>query len=481
MYLLLDIDNDLRCRINARAKALYGINPLVEKTEFMEAEFVRRKARRNGKGSRESEFPGFTFGPDLVSKLFSVQNADRLNEVNAAGTLLINTLQAVCSTTGGEHSREAATALNSAFRDSKIGPRPFIEALRILSADSGVMEAINLAMKDYDQAVETDSITPLTNTATNSPTNAGSRRPSRTEGSPSSFLHASGLRGGAANGYSIGNHYQSSDAIKALNAATLILSDIAEGSSSHYVTPYGKPPSRNGGVNGLIDTNSGQTKESIEPNTSDPANPAKPLTKSQIDALLEFANGGSLMDNDDDDSVPDALDDTTEPEDQETTPQPDFDINATLQRIITELTADQSGGRDQLGFPLATSQADKAAALQRLFAEAGISINTVLPAAQAHATSQLYAHLSNRAHKFPTSGGINPLYASAFGNTAQMTQRMLSRPVNVNQPLQTAPSASRGNVVGPPARGSRGKSTEEIRKIREYGFPPLPGSRPGFN
>lgn len=481
MHFRLDFDNDLRCRINTRAKALYGINPSVEKTKFMETEFERRKARRNSKESRE-ESSRFTFGPEIVGKLFSAQGTDRPKDVNAAGILLINTLQGMRSKIDAKSNNEATTALSIALRDSNISARPFIKALHILSADSGIMDAINLALEGHDRATDADpGITTSADTATTSPTDAGSRRTSRTKKSPSSFLHASGLRGGGANGYSIENHYQSKDAIKALNAATLILSDIAEGSSGHYVTPYGNPPPTNGSMNGSINTNGGQTKESIEPNTADQANAAKPLTKSQIDALLEFANGGSLMDNDDDSSVRDARDDTTETGEGETTPQPDIDINATLQRIITELTADESGDRDKLGFPLATSQADKAAALQRLFAEAGISINTILPAAQSHATSQLYAHLSSRAHKFPTSGGINPVHASAYGNTAQMTQRMLARPVNGSQPLQAEPSASSGNVAGQPARGTRGKSVEEVRKIREYGFPPLPGSRPGLN
>ena len=484
LYLLLDEDNDLRCRINSRAKALYGVNPSAEKTKFMETEFVKRKARRDSKGSREASRSNFTFDLKPAHMIFSGQAPEHSNEVNAAGLLLLNTLQGVRSNVSGQSNLEAASALNSALRDDKFDAKFFIEALHILSADEGVMEATSLILKDYEQAIRADSaITTKSNTAVTSPTYGGSRRASVVAESPSSFLPPSGLRGGAANGHPVDSHYQSSEAIKALNAATLILSDIAEGSSGHYVTPYGNPPPSNSGetnsvTNGGPNTNGGQIIESIEPHSSDQANPTEPnLTKSQIDALLALANGGSLMDNHDDDSI---QDDATAAGDPETSPQPDSDVNATLQRIITELTADESGGRDQLGFPLATSQADKAATLQRLFAEAGISINTVLPAAQAHATSQLYAHLSSRAHKFPTSGGINPAHASTFGNTAQMTQRMLARPVYIAPPLQAAPSPSRGNVVGPPARGTRGKSSEEVRKIREYGFPPLPGSRPGI-
>ena len=445
---------------------------------------MKRKARRDSKGSREASRSNFTFDLRPARKLFSGEVLDRSNEVNAAGLLLLNTLQGVRSNVYEQSNLEAATALNSALRDDMFDSKSFVEALRMLSADSSVMEAASLIQRDYERAAGADSaVTTVSDSAVASPIYAGSRRASTVADSPSLFLPPSGLRGGAANGYPTENHYHSSDAIKALNAATLILSDIAEGSSGHYVTPYGNPPPSNnsvsnGGMNETTRSNGGQVKELIEQNNLDKATSTEPnLTKSQIDALLALANGGSLMDNRDDDSV---QDDAAMAEDLETSPQLDSDINATLQRIITELTADESGGRDQLGFPLATSQADKAATLQRLFMEAGISINTILPAAQAHATSQLYAHLSSRAHKFPTSGGINPAHASTFGNTAQMTQRMLARPVNVAPPLQASPSASRGNVVGPPARSTRGRSVEEVKKIREYGFPPLPGSRPGI-
>ena len=448
----------------------------------MRAEFERRKARRVSRESREAHSPRLHFDPETVHKLFSVQDIDHLDEVNAAGTLLVNTLQGLRSDVDGENNLEAATALSLALKDSAINSRPFLEALHILGKDAGVVEAIDLAMKDRDEVAITDSgTTTLASTAAPTPTGTRSRRASRTKESFGSFLPPSGIRGGAINGPSTDNHHQSSEAIKALNAATLILSDIAEGSSGHYVTPYGKAPPPDGAVDCVTGTNGGQMEEAIESNISNQPNSAGTLTVYQIDALLKMASGGSLMDNDDDESLADAPDDATEAEDSEMTLQPDFEINATLQRIIKELTADETGGRDNLGFPLATSQADKAATLQRLFAEAGISINTIIPAAQAHATSQLYAHLSNRAQKFPTSGGINPVHASAFGNTAQMTQRMLARPINFAQPLQAVPSASRGSLAGPAAHVRRGKSIEEIRKIREYGFPPLPGSRPGIN
>ena len=455
------------------------MNPSAEKTEFMKAEFKKRKARRISRESHQAQSPHLGLGPETVHNLFPVHDVNYLDEINAAGTLLINTLQGLRNEVDGESNLEAATVLSSALKDSTIDSRPFVEALRILSKDSNVVEAIDL-MQSNDRAVDIESgLTSPTSTAASTSTGMGSRRASRSAGTPGSFSRASGIRGGAMNGSCINNHQQSNEAIKALNAATLILSEFSESSLGHYVTPYGNPPPSMGATIDAKSINGGQTAESIELNTYQ-ASPAGPLTLHQIDAFLKFASGKSLMDNDDDGSI-DVPDDATEPEIQETTLQPDIDINATLQCIIKELTADEAGGRDNLGFLLATSQADKAATLQRLFAEAGISINTIIPAAQAHATSQLYTHLSNRAHKFPASGGINPVHANAFGNTAQMTQRMLARPINFGLPLQAAPSSSRENVVGPPARGSRGKGTEEVRKVREYGFPPLPGFRPGLH
>ena len=366
-------------------------------------------------------------------------------------------------------NREAALALKSALNDANTNLRPFAEALRTLGASEEVLSAINATLKAcagyaYAErsAVGDQEKVPL----------ALQENASRGRVRSSSVLDL--------------NKKPNSDVIKALEAATNILHDIAGGNSATYVTPYGNPSTVNDRNGPTMSNGVG-----IQGGGVQRVNDTAGMDKSDIDDFLKLAAGGSVSD-DEDDAISDAPDDRGPPAGQTPTPQLDGDVGATLQRIINELMTERQGGQNSLyvddrhGLPINTPQTnlygtatakDQAATLKRLFAQAGVSINTIIPAAQSHATSQLYAHLSSRANRFPTSGGgINPSHAGAYGNTAQMTQRMLAKPGTSFQALQPAPSASRGNVVGPPVRA---RNPEELRKIQDYGFPPLPGSRPG--
>ena len=283
------------------------------------------------------------------------------------------------------------------------------------------------------------------------------------------------------------NHH-TVDAIRALNAATALLNEMAD--SKVYITPYANPPPRNGLQNGYTGNGSHaqKSKGSKRASSKKQAPNNYGLDQNQIDALLALANGGSLTDDEDDATIADGQE-MNDGDDQESMPRADNDIIATLHRIVNQLMAERTGNRESVysnGLPFtygSKSVRDQAATLHKLFAQAGISINTILPAAQSHATSQLYLHLSNRARCSTPSGGINPAHASAYGNTAQMNQRILGRPGTIpqsqyppNHPLQATISSSRGNMMGLPLRG---RSAEEVQKIKSYGYPPLPGSRPG--
>lgn len=286
---------------------------------------------------------------------------------------------------------------------------------------------------------------------------------------------------------------EADDAVRALKAATNILSDIAAGISDNYVTPYAHPSpldmplakAISNGVNG------------DEATIIDPAKPLSaegPPDRTQIDNLLRLAAGGVQSDDEegDEDILQSGTDDSSQQENQISSAQPDIAVSATLQRIVNELMADSDGGNDPSnanvgrGLSVGSSQTDhlglvtvkeQAAALKRLFFQAGVSINTIIPVAQSLATSQLYAHLSNRANRFSVSGGgINPAHANAYGNTAQMTQQMLARHGASLQIVRTASFDSRGNVIGQPMRK---RTAEELKKIEGYGYPPLPGSKVG--
>ncbi len=286
---------------------------------------------------------------------------------------------------------------------------------------------------------------------------------------------------------------ESDDAVRALKAATHILSDIAAGISDNYVTPYANPSKLN--VPPVKAVANGDGRDG--PTLTKPTNPLPvdvPPDRIQIDNLLRLAAGG--VDSDDEDGEQDLMhsitDDTSQQGNHLSSAQPDIAVSATLQRIVNELMADSDGGNNPSdasagrGLSVGSSQTDlmgivtvkeQAAALKRLFFQAGVSINTIIPVAQSLATSQLYAHLSHRANRFSSSrGGINPAHANAYGNTAQMTQQMLARHGASLQTLRTAPFDSRGNVIGQPMRK---RTAEELTKIERYGYPPLPGSRIG--
>lgn len=444
----------------------------------MESEFNKRRTKRESKerqrGFGNSEFPGFPIATDLGSTLFSAADNDSQHETNAAGILLSNVL--LGPGRNGRSNTEAAAALKSALADDSVDPRPFIEALRTMATSQDVMNGINEVLRYEGDDDEADTLSGDENADL--------------------VVQPTELRSGAAAEHAPQTNDQETDIIKALNAATAILNEMTETKSQTYTTPYGNPPPQseiNGftavnGVNGVNGANAQKSNGIAKLSSSRPVVNDHGLDQSQIDALLALANGGSLTDDDDDNTIADGLESVGQQPDQTSTPQPDSDITATLQLIVSQLMAERNGdnGHIQRGLAVSTSQADRyglnsakdqAATLQSLFHQAGVSINTIIPAAQSLATSQLYARLSNRARSStPMGGGINPAHASAYGNTAQMNQRMLARPGVFGNPLQQATSSSRGNVVGPPLRA---RSAEEMKKVKSYGYPPLPGSRPG--
>lgn len=454
----------------------------------MEVEFQKRRNKREKKRESSGTFPGFSLDINLASEIFPDQSTDLSRQIHAAGTLFLNTLQGVRN---GSISlnRESAAALKSALQDSPGNLDPFIEALRVLGRSSQVINAVNGALREYSEDDEPASCVQTVTELDKTSANANDGSTCGALESPYSLKQASGIRGGLAGTHDIATNTQSDDVVKALNAATNILTDIAAGTSDTYVTPYANPPPSTA-QNGLpVAVGSGN--QTIIHNESKQKDTEISLDRFQIDNFLKLAAGGSESDEDEDDLLPDARRAITQKEDRATNPRPDDDVLATLQRVVNELIVGVNGGENTLnnefsrGLSNGASQTsilasdlarEKAMALKRAFDRAGVSINTIIPASQSLATSQLYAHLSSRANRFPTSGGgINPNNASAYGNTADMTQRMLSKPGNSVQNLQVGSTAPKANVHQP----VRVRNAEELKKVQDFGFPPLPGSRPG--
>jgi hypothetical protein len=89
---------------------------------------------------------------------------------------------------------------------------------------------------------------------------------------------------------------ESDDAVRALKAATNILSEIAAGISDHYVTPYANPLKVDITPAKAILNGVGGDKPIIMDPTK-PLNTEVPPHRTQIDNLLRLAAGGVQSDD----------------------------------------------------------------------------------------------------------------------------------------------------------------------------------------
>lgn len=323
--------------------------------------------------------------------------------------------------------REAAAALKSAL-DSN--PRPFIEALCILRASPEVMGAISSPVKGDSAPVDSDADSISTH-----PEHVSSDHERQTSGTLESThsVDESPIQKVMVDASSL-DFIESSkkNVIEALEEATKILNDIAEGSSENYVTPYGNPqvPLDQTGVNGVPTQAEYQVNESKQDST------VTTINKADIDNFLKLAAGGSVSSEEDDDTLFDAPgptsprpdpvpDSAAEPDhgaDISVLPprsaaarQRDEDVAALLQRVIIDLETKRPAEgvhyfykdagpvhqQQRPSFYGSTTAKKQAAALRQLAARADIPlVNTIISAEQSLATSKLYAHLSSRAHQF---------------------------------------------------------------------------------
>jgi hypothetical protein len=279
----------------------------------------------------------------------------------------------------------------------------------------------------------------------------------------------------------------------------------------NYASPYGvpiqstpPPPSSPPAVS--------QRKKGKRPYVRKPISVAKPTTRASItdtaavDALLVLAGVDNFSDDDDDDDDADDDDKTiADPEVSSsfefdfTTPGADEDVTKVIQHVANATVKKRlenepaTGGPDidpQLIDPQLTADAfgaqpirEQAARLRDLYAHCGVSVNSIVPVAQAQALFQFYAHLIDPAGNGPvtssqqedteispsrpqTSSGLDPTsHASAKQN-----QQSTSRTTNTGTPAPLTTFSLYRN-------GATVVNEEEQKKIRSYGFPPLPGSK----
>jgi Protein of unknown function (DUF3020) len=475
---IIDKDNDLRCRINKRAKKLYGIGQSPAKSAWMEAEFNKRRAKREAK-ERNRSFDGdnFAFAPGFGKNLFPTSGDGPQRQTNLAGILLANALLGL-GTNGKGPDQDAANALKAALENGSVDPKPFIEALQVMASHPDIMNGINAILKggydDYEDGGDLGS---------GDEDNGG-------------IMETTEKDVPEEHDPQVDDNDQN-EIIKALNAATAMLNEMNQ-------TPA-NGDTATGDINGFTAINSSEKckGKERERRPSHAAN-GNALDQVQIDELLALANGGSLTgDTEENESVADTIEENqTQAKEQPQGPQPDNDISATLQSIIQQVLGQQGSAglpasnvlkrpatdnesefglkrrRQSSSHPEPYAKNSTAMALTSLMKGAGMAINTVIPAAQSQATSELYTRLSHHSRSStPSGGGINPSLASSFGTTASMNQRVLAKPNHYHRPLYTANTAAPRRIVTPII--SKQKREEEEKKAWSFGFPPLPGGVPG--
>ncbi|KAI9762763.1 MAG: hypothetical protein M4579_000115 [Chaenotheca gracillima] len=475
-------DNDLRCRINKRAKQIYGPSQSAERRAWIESEFNKRRAKRESKESLRSfddGFPGFGFAPGFSNTLFPAPGNGPQGETNAAGLLLANALLGVGSDGVGPNA-EAANALRAALEGGSIDPRPFTEALRAMAANPEIMDGINAILGGYPSYEDGDA-------------NSGD---DEANGVLQSTESRNGIDSGDADPSDHQQHedHQSapappqieldgdqSDIVKALNAATAMLNDMNETNGDDSTNESAPAVMRETGE---------QIAGAGVDNNEDGGGGLDPA---QMEALLALASGQGQPPSGG--HVGDQA--GSQPADD---PQQDGDISVTLQRIIQQVMSQRqdapsddaqqthldASGHETARIPRLPEASSNdasdpygitrnpASALSSLLQCAGMSINTIMPSAQSKATSQLYARLSNQSRSStPMGGGIDPSHARAFGSTAAMNQRMLARPNAYSRPLHTLNTTPKANGT----LAAKSKDPERERKAKSFGFPPLPGRK----
>ena len=465
--------DNLRSRVNVLANKFLGKKHFPKRAAHDRSKEKRRGKRAN-KNHIEADSSALQISTNLNTSFLSKVGAKISEDTRAACTLLLNALPGVCD---GDPciNREAAALLQSKLAAVDTDQTPFVEALFMIGASSELTAVIDKAMLNfYEKGQGSDQ--PII-----SSDGEGSSDP---QGKRFDSMEIKENSHSVARSEHVQDDHRPDNIVRDLDAATDILNDLAAGISNSYVTPY-SDQSQPDGRRAATTTRREEISKDKKANRS--ISGAVP-GRSQVDELLKLAAGGSDSDEEDRNNTARCPDDCSinNQASQAAILQLDGDVTATVDRIAKEMMEDINGNSppragDQDRSTFGTWQTDrygsdiakkKAAALKRLITRTGVPINTIIPAARSQATSRLYAHLSSRAMRFPTSGsGIDPRHASIYGNTAQMTQRMLAQP---GAPIQLSHKIPIIPSWNGKSQQYRGRNAEEAKKIEEFGYPPRP-------
>ena len=99
-YLILDKDNDLRCRVNKRAQIIFGSNNSPEKQAYIDTEFAKRQSKRQGKAPSPEQDPNDNMyaailnNPEFANILMSLLAQHGVSPTESeTPTLLLNILK----------------------------------------------------------------------------------------------------------------------------------------------------------------------------------------------------------------------------------------------------------------------------------------------------------------------------------------------------------------------------------------------------
>ena len=277
------------------------------------------------------------------------------------------------------------------------------------------------------------------------------------------------------------------------------------------------------------------------PSTSSPRKQSRPRKGTKkanppgidLDAFLMTANAGLLVDDEEDEDVADANDDSTidlnlsppKAKKNKTTGKSssDSDIWNTIDHVIDELVSkrvafDTKQNRKKSGRFDAQEQAEKA---RKLLADANLRANFAMTKAKSEAISHLYSQLvgllnSEPPRRMDTStspttttniaGAATPFAEKVNGQTKATVATVRKKtaataaapspaaPSSLPPQLPpttttTKPTTTKATLpemsakykvpILSPFQQPRARTEEEERKIKSYGFPPLPGSKVG--
>ena len=172
------------------------------------------------------------------------------------------------------------------------------------------------------------------------------------------------------------------------------------------------------------------------------------------------------------------------------------ETDAKVQNEVSKIISDIMLFKDWRGYPggtikqffYASTEGQRLAAeLKRLMAITTPVVNTIIPRPESEARLRLYRQLEGRAIREKRDREIQEDINRRYGAPIPMQQWVpppvgfpvaglpIPAPLPSNGPIEKH-FVRRGNVIAAPPGG---RNKEEERKAETYGYPPLPGSRPG--